>query len=197
MPVSKHRTASNRRMTTAAAAALTVEPVSARPCLVCANTRHVRFREERGFAHAIIARERTLKFDEMEYHVPIEAGVPCFREVRARILARHRKEVAWRTLYRFVAGDEAYLSPTYGGLRVAISIHHHAQLPHDTFFGDIEPIFRAHGGRPHWGKKHSLKAAELAPLYPAFDDFKQLRRRIDPDGRYLNSHLCELLGEAS
>ena len=31
------------------AAALAAEPVSAGPCLVCANTRHVRFRQERGY----------------------------------------------------------------------------------------------------------------------------------------------------
>jgi FAD/FMN-containing dehydrogenase len=48
-------------------------------------------------------------------------------------------------------------------------------------------------GRPHWGKKHTLRAAELKPLYPKWDDFLACRRRVDPDGVFLNPSLQELL----
>jgi FAD/FMN-containing dehydrogenase len=47
--------------------------------------------EELGFNHQVIARERTLKFEEMEYFVPLEAGVTCFQAVRRRMLAQHRQ----------------------------------------------------------------------------------------------------------
>lgn len=142
-----------------------------------------------------LPRVRTLKFDEMEYGVPLEAGPACFREVRARILDKHRTLVGWRVLYRTVKHDDSWLSNAYGRDTVTISLHQNAGLPYWAFFKDIEPIFRAYGGRPHWGKKHTLGGASLRPLYPRWDDFQALRRRMDPEGVFLNDYLRALLGE--
>jgi FAD/FMN-containing dehydrogenase len=150
--------------------------------------------EDRGWSHEIISKKRELKFEEMEYALPSEAGVSCFLEVRRRMRERHRKEVAWRVLYRFVEQDDAYLSTANGRATVTISLHHNAGLPYDAFFADIEPVFRAHGGRPHWGKKHSLRARDLRPLYPDWERYQVIRRSLDPDGVFLNRHLRELFG---
>jgi FAD/FMN-containing dehydrogenase len=70
---------------------------------------------------------------------------------------------------------------------------HNASLPHDAYFADMESVFRAHGGRPHWGKKHSQTARDLRPLYPAWDSFAEIRRRLDPDGILLSPDLADLL----
>lgn len=150
--------------------------------------------EERGLGHEVLPRTRTLKFEELEYAVPFEAGPPCFQAVRQRMLAVHRREVGWRVLYRIIAADEAYLSTAHGQKVVAISLHHNAGLPYEPFFRDLEPIFRAHGGRPHWAKKHTLNAASLRPLYPAWDTFQRLRGELDPDGVFAAPYLVELLG---
>ena len=61
----------------------------------------------------------------------------------------------------------------------------------------IEPIFWKYGGRPHWGKVHSLGADELTKLYPKFGDFQALRQKLDPTGRMLNDHLRILFGVTS
>jgi FAD/FMN-containing dehydrogenases len=151
--------------------------------------------EEQGYSHEIIAQERELKFEELEYFVPAEAGPACFREVRRRILERHRKHVAWRVLYRLIARDEGFLSPVYGRDSVAISVHQNASLPYQDYFDDIEPILRAHDGRPHWGKKHSLHGAALAALYPHWNDFMALRRQLDPQNVFLTAPMARLLGE--
>lgn len=152
-------------------------------------------KDEEGFSHEIIARERELKFEELEYFVPAEAGPACFREVRRRILEHHRKHVGWRVLYRLIAGDEGFLSPVHGRDSVAISVHQNASLPYQDYFADIEPIVRAHDGRPHWGKKHSLCGPELASLYPRWADFMRLRRELDPHGVFLSEPMAQLLGE--
>ncbi|MFC4307467.1 D-arabinono-1,4-lactone oxidase [Steroidobacter flavus] len=151
--------------------------------------------EQEGYGHEIIARERQLKFDELEYFVPAEAGPACFREVRRRILEHHRKQVAWRVLYRLIAKDEGFLSPVHGRDSVAISLHQNATLPYQEYFDDLEPILRAHDGRPHWGKKHSLHGTALAALYPRWNDFMTLRRRLDPQGVFLTAPMARLLGE--
>lgn len=152
-------------------------------------------KEEEGFSHEIIARERELKFEELEYFVPLEAGPACFQEVRRRILQHHRKHVAWRVLYRLIARDGGFLSPVHGRDSAAISVHQNADLPYQHYFEDIEPILQAHDGRPHWAKKHSLRAAQLASAYPRWEDFMQLRRRLDPHGVFLSEPMARLLGE--
>ncbi|WP_430285134.1 D-arabinono-1,4-lactone oxidase, partial [Salmonella enterica] len=51
----------------------------------------------------------------------------------------------------------------------------------------------AHGGRPHWAKKHTLDAHALAPLYPRWQRFAAVRDAMDPDGAFLTPALRELL----
>ena len=75
---------------------------------------------------------------------------------------------------------------------VAITIHHHASLPYREYFDDIEDIFIAFGGRPHWGKKHRLGPDRLRHLYPMWEQFHELRRQFDPDGIFLNDYLKKL-----
>jgi FAD/FMN-containing dehydrogenase len=153
--------------------------------------------DKTGWSHEMLPKARKVKFDEMEYALPAEQGPACFQEIRPRIKERWRKEVAWRVLYRTVAPDDAYLSPAYGRQTVTISLHHNAGLPFQEYFGDIEPIFRAHGGRPHWGKKHTLQATDLQPLYPRWEAFQAIRKEMDPDCIFLNDYLRQLFGEPS
>lgn len=150
--------------------------------------------EQTGWSNEIIPRNRALRFEEMEYALPAEHGLACFREVRQRVKERWRHIVGWRVLYRTVAADDAWLSNAHGRPTVTISLHQNATLPYRAYFADIEPIFRAYGGRPHWGKKHSLAAHDLRPLYPMWDHFLEARRAIDPAGVLLSAPMRELLG---
>ncbi len=150
--------------------------------------------DETGWSGDVIPKTRELKFEEMEYALPAEAGPACLREIRERVKEKHRRTVGWRVLYRTVAPDDAYLSPAHARETVTISILQNNTLPYREYFNDIEPIFRAHGGRPHWGKLHSLRAEELRPLYPMWDAFLAARQQTDPTGTFLNRYLGELLG---
>lgn len=149
--------------------------------------------EETGPSHQIIPNARPLRFDEMEYLFPLEAGKEALRAVRERVRARHRQHVAWRVLIRTIAADDLMLSNSTGRDSMSIALLHNASLPHAEYFADMEPLLRDYGGRPHWGKKHSLTARELRPMYPQWDEFQQVRRRHDPDGVFLNDYLRRLL----
>lgn len=148
--------------------------------------------EEVGASHEIIPKSRSLHFDEMEYMFDAEAGLECFREVRERIKARHRRTVGWRVLVRTVAEDDSLISNCYGRPTMTIALLHNAGLPYEEYFGDMEPVLQAHGGRPHWGKKHSQTAASLRGMYPEWDAFHELRRRHDPEGVFMNDYLRTL-----
>ncbi|WP_344260677.1 D-arabinono-1,4-lactone oxidase [Streptomyces sodiiphilus] len=151
--------------------------------------------DETGPGHEIIPNSRDLRFDEMEYMLPLEDGLDCFREVRKRIKERHRQNVGWRVLVRTVAADEAMLSNCTGRPTMTIALLQNNELPHEEYFADLEPLFLEWGGRPHWGKKHTLTAAGLRPLYPEWDAFQDIRRRLDPQGVFLNDYLRRLLEE--
>ena len=59
----------------------------------------------------------------------------------------------------------------------------------------MEPILRAHDGRPHWGKVHTRTAADLAPAYPRFEEFLAMRDRLDPQRVFANDYLRRVLGD--
>src|SRR6266567_6087408 len=74
--------------------------------------------------------------------------------------------------------------------------HQYSGLPYQAYFDRFESIVAEVAGRPHWGKMHSLDAGRLRPLYPRFDDFRRVRAEADPDGRFGNSYLTRVLGDA-
>lgn len=148
-----------------------------------------------GWSKDELPSEQELKFNELEYSVELDVAVPCFQQIRKRIIEKHRKNVAWRVLFRPVAGDDVFLSNCYGGDRVAITIHQNHLLPYQAYFDDIEPIFREFGGRPHWGKKHSLTARSLKRLYPRWDTYHRIRKEFDPRGVFMNDYLKRIFLE--
>ncbi|MDX1385077.1 MAG: D-arabinono-1,4-lactone oxidase [Thermoanaerobaculia bacterium] len=149
--------------------------------------------ERVGWSGEIFPSVRNRRFNEIEFSVPITAGRACLAELRELMLGRHAA-VTWPLEYRTVAADDAWLSPAYRRDTVTISAHQAANLPYRPFFDDVESVFRNHDGRPHWGKMHGLRAADLAQLYPRWDDFQRVRRELDPDGRFLSPYLRRILG---
>lgn len=143
-------------------------------------------------SYKILTNIRNNRFNEMEYSVPIESGADCLREVLATI-AEQEIDVVFPLEYRYIQGDDMLLSMFQGGPRAAISIHRTWDKNYRPYFDAIEPIFWKYGGRPHWGKLHSLGYKELSALYPGLDEFRALRARMDPEGRLLNEHLRKVL----
>ncbi len=164
----------------------TLHPTDAEPATVAG-----RKGERIGWSGEILPSVRELRFHEMEYAVPEEAGLECFLAVRERMRSKH-PEVVWPVEYRTLAADDAWLSPAHGRATVTISIHQDARLPFREFFADVEPILCAAGGRPHWGKIHTRSREDLRALYPMWDRFVETRRRLDPLGVFLNDPLREL-----
>ena len=145
------------------------------------------------WSHRIYPSERAVPFNEMEFAVPEEAGPSCFRAIRS-LMRESFPAVRWAVEYRTLAAESAFLAQSYQRNSVCISIHEDAKLDCRPFFRAAEAVFLDHGGRPHWGKWHFLGADMLAPLYPRWNDFLATRRKLDPDGLFLNDHLKQLFG---
>ena len=145
----------------------------------------------RGPAHAIFPSDRTIPFEEMEYEMPQAAGLDTLDEV-VRWIRQERLPVSFPFEFRLVAADDIWMSPMNAGPVAAISMHQYAKMPWRKLFADAEAIFRAHGGRPHWAKRHTLTRADVDALYPMAERYREVRRAADPDGKFLNPHLSEL-----
>jgi FAD-linked oxidoreductase len=143
----------------------------------------------------LLSTVRPTRFNESEYHIPRENGIACLREAIATI--ERRNDAFFPMEFRWIRGDDAWLSPFHGGDRNSIAVHALHGEPHDYLVEDLGPVFRRHGGRPHWGKLHDLDATTLAAMYPRWRDFQEVRRELDPQGRMLNAFTRKLFGEAT
>ena len=149
--------------------------------------------ERLGPSYKILPSERDVKFNEIEFSVPVEAGWPCFLALRA-LLQQRFPAVRWPIEYRTLQADDSYLSSASGRDSVTISAHEGINHAHEPLFNAVEDLFREYGARPHWGKVHTHQAAELEVLLPHFNDFQAIRSTLDPEGRFLNPFLQGIFG---
>lgn len=144
-----------------------------------------------GPAYRIFPSERTVPFEEMEYELPRVAGWPALREVIAHIRKRELP-VTFPFEFRIAARDDIWMSPFSFGDGASISMHQYAKMPYAGVFAEAEPIFRVHGGRPHWAKRHTLTWQDVQALYPNAGRFRDVVRKHDPGGKFANAHLSAL-----
>ncbi|WP_295014847.1 D-arabinono-1,4-lactone oxidase [uncultured Microbacterium sp.] len=150
-------------------------------------------REYTDLSHRVLTQSRTVRFREMEYALPQDQAVEAFREIQELVRAR-----GWRIEFpievRFAASDDRWLSTAYERPSSYIAVHRYWRHDPREYFDAVEQICVARGGRPHWGKLHTLAADDLRARYPRFDDFVALRDRLDPDRRFGNRYLERVLG---
>jgi L-gulono-1,4-lactone dehydrogenase len=144
-------------------------------------------------AYRVYASRRNIPFTEMEYGIPREAAAEAIRRV-VDLIERRRLPVAMPYEVRFTKGDDAHLSTAAARDTCYIAVHQYRGMDFDAYFRGVERIMDDYGGRPHWGKRHFQTAATLAPRYPDWDAFQEVRRRLDPDGVFANEYVERVLG---
>lgn len=153
--------------------------------------KRIKKEERRGPAYAIFPSDRSTRFEEMEYEFSGNAGMDALEEVTAWIRAK-KLPIAFPFEYRTVAGDDIWLSPFNRGGGTSVSMHQYYRMPWRETFPQAEAIFREHGGRPHWAKRHTLGHEDVTALYPRADDFQRVCRDLDPTGKFVNDAIAEL-----
>jgi L-gulonolactone oxidase len=142
----------------------------------------------------IFASPRLVRFTEMEYALPRAAAADAVRAIKA---TAERYAINFPIEVRFVAPDDALLSPAHRRETVYIAVHAFKGMAWEPYFRAVEAVADGHGGRPHWGKRHFQTAATLAPRYPEWERFAAVRARLDPDGVFSNAYTDRVLGPAS
>jgi FAD/FMN-containing dehydrogenase len=130
-------------------------------------------------------------FHEVEYFLPIEDSKEILRSMRELMLA-------WLPLslypleIRVVGSEEAWMSPNYQRANLVVSISGEPGKDYWPYLRACDALFAEFGGRPHWGKLHFMTEERVAGLFPRYGDFVSVRRRLDPEGTFLNDHLAAL-----
>ncbi len=141
-----------------------------------------------GPSHEIFPTMRAVRFNEMEYAVPADAGVDAVRALRAEI-----RDAEWPIVFpiefRYTRGDDILLSPAYGRDTAFIAVHAYHRTPYQAYFDACETIFAEYDGRPHWGKMNGCSPTALRDRFPEFETFASIRASFDPAGTFLNPEL--------
>jgi len=144
--------------------------------------------------HKVFTTPRKVRFREMEYAVPRDAGPDALREVRA-LVDRSDWKISFPVEVRTAPADDVPLSTASARDVMYLAFHVNKQTDHRAYFESVEQILKGYDGRPHWGKLHTRAAADLAPAYPRWGEFVALRDRLDPDRVFTNDYLRRVLGD--
>ena len=95
---------------------------------------------------------------------------------------------------RTIAADAQWLSPAHGRDSVAL----HFTWVEDTetvlpVVRRVEEALEPFAPRPHWGKVFTVPSAALRDLYPRLGDFRALAGSLDPQGKFTNAFVREIL----
>lgn len=144
-------------------------------------------------APRVFTSPRRVRFEEMEYAIPRAALPGVLRELRT-LPERHRQRISFPVEVRVAPADDVALSTASGRATAYVAVHVYRGTDRATYFDAVEALMGSVGGRPHWGKLHSLGARELRARYPRFDEFVSVRDRLDPERRFTNAYLDRVLG---
>ena len=145
-------------------------------------------------SYRIFASPRLVRFYEMEHALPAANVVPALRDITAMI-ERKGYLLNFPVEVRFTGGDDVPLSTAFGRDTAYIAVHVYKGMAYESFFRDVEDILRHYDARPHWGKIHHRDAEELATLYPRWNEFIDMRNRLDPMRTFANSYTDSVFGK--
>ncbi|MFI5494172.1 D-arabinono-1,4-lactone oxidase [Actinoplanes sp. NPDC051859] len=144
-------------------------------------------------SHRVFTFPQPVKFLALEHALPLDTTADALRALR-RTLRRTGAYSPYSVLVRVGAGDDAPLSPAYGRRTGYVNLTVPRTAGQVELLRAIEPVLRDHGGRPHWGKAHTATAEVLAPRYPEWELFQQVRAALDPTGMFASDYTDRVLG---
>ncbi|MGI9279678.1 MAG: D-arabinono-1,4-lactone oxidase [Endozoicomonas sp.] len=146
----------------------------------------------RDVSWKIYSAQRNVRFNEMEFHVPMEHGIDCLKEI-IQLVDSDEQNIWFPIEFRYVKQDDIWLSPFYKRDTCSIAVHQYYKDDYHRLHKAAQKIFARYHGRPHWGKNHYLQATDFKKLYPMWDQFQEIRHSMDPKGKFLNHHLKQVM----
>lgn len=131
---------------------------------------------------------------EMEYGIPRDCARAALVELR-ELIAREGLFVNFIVEARFTAADDIMISGAYGRQSCQLGAYIGECGSRARYFEAFEAMCLGMDGRPHWGKEFAADSGTLRRVNPRLAEFDQLRRRMDPDGRFTNAFTRRVFGD--
>ncbi len=144
-------------------------------------------------SYNVFVSPRTVRFRESEFAMPREALPDVLAELASWFGAGH-ENISFPIEVRFTAADDVWMSTGHDRDNVYVAVHQYWRSDYTAYFAAAQDIFTAHGGRPHWGKLHTLDASYFSQTYARFDEFVAIRDQLDPGRTFSNPYLDRVLG---
>ncbi|MET8624480.1 D-arabinono-1,4-lactone oxidase [Kitasatospora sp. NPDC004669] len=144
-------------------------------------------------SHKVFTFPQPVKFVALEHALALGDVPEALRRLRGT-LRRAGRYSPYSVLVRVGASDDAPLSPAYGRATGYVNLTVPRSVPFLELLRVVERELRDLGGRPHWGKAHTATEQVLAPLYPEWDVFQDVRADLDPQGLFTNDFTARVLG---
>ena len=163
------------------------------PTVNAAAARLVSVRKFTDHSQAVFTSPRRVRFREMEYAIDREVLPQAISDIRD-LIARKGWRISFPLEIRVAAADDVWLSTAYHRPSAYIAVHRYYREAFAEYFLAVQEILLGYGGRPHWGKLHTLDAAQLSERYPRFGEVRAVRSSVDPGGLFRNPYLDRVLG---
>jgi alditol oxidase len=122
---------------------------------------------------------------QSEFFVPLDRGydaILAVEKLRDRITPH-----LFITELRTIAADKLWMSMAHERASLAIHFTWKPEWPAvKQLLPQIEAALEPFEPRPHWGKLFTLAPQKLESRYARLNDFKDLAKRFDPEGKFRN-----------
>jgi FAD/FMN-containing dehydrogenase len=156
-------------------------------------------KEHKGSLYqATVTKSRGSTIELSEWTIGLDKFPKVFEELKTEINKWSNKSFIHIPMdVRFIQKDTSWLSYAYKEDMVTLGCVSRNAATADTYeaFKSIEKVFLKYGGKPHWGKRFAAKDAELSKIYSKWEDFKLLRKKLDPTNKFLNPYLTKVFNE--
>ncbi len=145
---------------------------------------------------ATVTKSRGSTLELAEWTVAIDKFDDLFKELKAALDSKSNDGYAHIPMdVRFLSAENGWLSNAYGKDIVTMGCVTRNAGNADNYeaFNVVEKIFLKYDGRPHWAKRFQAGSKTLKSLYPKWDEFLALRKKMDKTGKFLNSYLGKIL----
>ncbi|SEW45754.1 L-gulonolactone oxidase [Chitinophaga sp. YR573] len=145
-----------------------------------------------GNSFEILVHDETVPMVVSEYGLPVlnnnhKKALKEFRDT----LEHSEQKIHFPVDLRYTGAESSWLSPAYNQetFYIGMCVREYREKevhPSMQLFFDV---MKKYDARPNWGKLSDLSKTVLEKIYPRMNDFRELRKNIDPDGLFLNEFI--------
>jgi FAD/FMN-containing dehydrogenase len=151
-----------------------------------------------GNCFEILVHDETVPMVVSEYGLPVfdNSHKKALKEFRDT-LERSDQKIHFPVDLRYTAAESSWLSPSYNQdtFYIGMCVREYRKKEVHPCMQLFFDVMKKYNACPNWGKLSDLSKTALEKLYPAMNDFRELRNSIDPNGVFQNEFIRSVFSQ--